>query len=39
VNKGKKESKDNFKRARSPEKMGGLTRIYATSGKGLPPPT
>jgi len=38
VDKGKKESKDNFRKARSPEKMGRLTKICATSGKRSPLP-
>jgi len=39
VNKGKKESKDNFRRARSPEKMGELDKDLCSFWKELPPPT
>jgi len=35
VNKGKKESKDNFRRARSPEKMGELDKDLCNFWKGV----
>ena len=35
VNKGKKESKDNFRRARSPEKMGDLDKDLCNFWKGV----